>query len=516
MSKALVIDCGTQGVRALIFDKSGKLLAKEKRSYEPYYSIKPGYAEQDPEFYFDEAIKCIKQIKNNYLEIFNEIEVVSVTTLRDTGVFLNQNKEVVRPSLLWLDQRSTKEFKPLKFTDVLLFKTIGMYDSMVNMREHTKVNWIKANEKSNWEKTKYYLLLSGYFHYRLTGNIVDSVSNQIGHIPFNYRKQKWEPSRFNYRWDVFGIDKKRLPPLVKSGEIIGNITKEISNVSGLKEGIPVVSAASDKGCETLGVGCVDNKTVSLSFGTTATIQTTSDKYLEPIRFMPSYPSALPNKYNPEVEVFRGYWMIKWFKSEFAQSEMNESKKLNISTETLLNRKLNDVPPGSYGLILQPFWTPGLKNPEAKGAIIGFSDTHKRAHFYRAIIEGINYGLMDGLDKIEKVTKVKVEKIFVSGGGAQSDVICQITADMFNIKVIRCETFETAGLGAAMCGFVGIDVYNTFDSAIKKMVHYEKTFIPNELNKKIYNDLFNKVYKKIYPKLKDLYSEIDEITMEEQV
>ena len=167
-SIALVIDCGTQSVRALIFDKKGNLLAKEKRAFEPYYSTQPGYAEQNPEFYWEETIKCINNLKKNHLELFKKITVVSVTTLSDTGVMLDENYNVVRPSILWLDHRSTSDLKPLKKAHTLMFKSIGMYNSIINMREHTKVNWIKSNEPDNWNKTKYYLLLSGFYHFKLT------------------------------------------------------------------------------------------------------------------------------------------------------------------------------------------------------------------------------------------------------------------------------------------------------------------------------------------------------------
>ena len=150
-------------------------------------------------------------------------------------------------------------------------------------------------------------------------------------------------------------------------------------------------------------------------------------------------------------------------------------------------------------------------PEAKGSLIGFGDVHTRAHIYRAIIEGINYALLDGMERIEKKSKVKVERVMVSGGGSQSDAICQITADMFNKTVMRGQTYESSGLGAAINGFVGLKVFDSYEEAVKNMVHYTSIFKPDEKNTEIYDKLYRKVYTKIYRKLEGLYKEIKEIT-----
>jgi sugar (pentulose or hexulose) kinase len=259
------------------------------------------------------------------------------------------------------------------------------------------------------------------------------------------------------------------------------------------------------------MGVLSESLASLSFGTTATIQITSDKYLEPIRFMPAYPAANPGKYNPEVEIFRGFWMITWFKNEFARKEMEEAKRRGISGEEVLNELLNKSSPGAMGLMVQPFWSPGLTEPAAKGAIIGFGDVHKKPHVYRAVIEGLIFALLEGKEKIEKVSKIKVKKLAVSGGASKSDEICQIAADIFNLPLVRGKTTETSGLGAAIITAKGIGEYLTIEEAAEKMVSYEKEFLPNPSNILIYNSLYRKVYKKLYKKLKPLYNDIRDIT-----
>lgn len=507
----LTIDCGTQSIRALIFDKEGTLIGKKKQEFEPYFSNHPGWAEQDPEVYWDNLCIVCKLLKKDCEDIWSKISGVVVTTLRDTCVNIDKDGNVLRPAILWLDQRVADKVKPFSSIENMAFKTIGMKEAIRVSQKKGKAFWIKQHEPEIWEKTDKYILISAYFHFKLTGNIVDSVANQIAHIPFDYKNKCWPKSDLSYRWTLFGVEREKLPMLIEPGEIIGQVTKEVEELTGIKEGTNVIAGASDKGCETLGNGCFNTESASISFGTTATVQTTSKKYFEPIKFMPSYPSAMHGYYNPEVEIFRGYWMINWFKKEFSMREMKEAIEKGISPEVLLNETLEEVPPGSHGLLLQPYWTPGLKMPDAKGAIIGFGDVHTRAHIYRAIIEGINYALLEGIEKIERKSGKKIKEIAVCGGGSQSDAICQITADMLNRKVFKGQTYEISGLGASIIGYVSLGVYSSYEEAIRHMFKREKEFTPNACNAEVYSKLYRKVYTKIYPSLKNLYKDIKEIT-----
>ena len=507
----LTIDCGTQSVRAILFNKEGKLVAKAQEHFIPYYSNYPGWAEQDPDVFWDNACKACKKISLQQPSDWDKILAVTVTTQRDTVINIDKDGNVLRPAIIWLDQRMAECKEPLPLVDNAMFTAIGMKKAIDISRKLSKANWIRENQPDIWNKTYKFILLSAYFNYRLTGKIVDSIASTIGHIPFNYKAQHWAKGKHDYRWTVFGVDKDKLYDIVSPGEIIGEISKKVSEETSIKAGIPVIASGSDKGCETLGVGCTDTNTASLSFGTTATVQTCSKYYFEPLQFLPSYPASIPGYFNPEVQIYRGYWMISWFKNEFCAREMKEAQEKNISPEAILNERLNDIPPGSQGLLLQPYWGPGLKMPEAKGAIIGFGDVHTRAHIYRAIVEGINYALLDGTEKIEKKSKVKIERLMVSGGGSQSDAICQITSDMFNRPVYKGVTYEASALGSAINGFVGIGIYNNYSEAVEKMVHYSKVFNPTPKNVEIYEKLYHKVYKRIYPRLNVLYDEIQKIT-----
>jgi len=251
--------------------------------------------------------------------------------------------------------------------------------------------------------------------------------------------------------------------------------------------------------------------VSLSFGTTATVQTTSGRYFEPIRFMPPYPAPIPGHYNPEVEIFRGFWMIAWFKNEFAFQEVMEAKEKGIAAEVVLNRHLEKTAPGSMGLVVQPYWSPGLQKPSAKGAMIGFGDVHTKAHIYRSVIEGLGFGLMEGLEQMEKAGKFFAEKAAVSGGASQSDEICKITADIFNRPMVKAQTHETSGLGAAIVTAAGLGVHSSVQAAAAAMIKPQVVFEPDPDHVDIYRNLYDRVYKKMFTALNPLYEEIRDIT-----
>lgn len=506
----LAVDCGTQSLRAILFSRTGAMLACAKMEYDPYVSPFPGWAEQDPELYWNSLVAACRKLGAEAPEAFAAVAGIGVTTQRASMINVDEDGNPLRPCLLWLDQRRATPF----FGQNRLLKTglklAGLKNKIDDIQTQGKCSWIMQNQPDIWERTFKYLQVSGFLNHRLTGEFNDSTASQIGHIPFNYKTQEWAGPWQLSKW-LFPVEKEKLPALIKPGEILGRVTEAASRLCGIKKGIPVVACGSDKGCETLGAGVVSAKTASLSFGTTATVQTVSGTYLEVIPYMPPYPSPVPGFYNPEVEIFRGFWMISWFKKEFAHKEVEEAKKLGIPAEEVLNRCLERTSPGAMGLVVQPYWGAGLGLPHAKGAMIGFGDIHTRDHIYRAVIEGLGFGLYEGLEKIEKKTKIKIEKAAVSGGASQSDEICRIMADIIALPMVKGQTHETSGLGAAMLTAKGLGWYKTLEEAVDHMVHVETIFEPDPGSAQIYRALYSKVYSKLYAALKPLYSEIRNIT-----
>lgn len=505
------VDCGTQSVRVLLFDRLGNLEAFEKVELEPYFSAKPGWAEQDPYVYENALVEACGKLKAHEPEAWERVKGIVLTTQRDTCVLVDKNGEVVRPAIVWLDQRMAKSPRKIPLVYRLGFKVVGKLEAAQISQKKSKAYWIKENEPELWKKTHKFLLLSGWLNYRLTGRMADSVANQIGHIPFNYKTKAWPKSKHDYRWYVFGVDPDKLPELVEPAKVIGYVTPEAAELTGFRAGTPVFAGGSDKGCETLGAGCLDLSSACVSLGTTATLQVMSPKYLEPLKFMPSYPAAIPGFYNPEVEIFRGFWMVTWFKKEFGAYEASLARERGVPVEEVLNELLESTPAGSMGLMLQPYWGAGLKMPEARGSIVGFGDIHTRAHMYRAIVEGISYALHDAAERVEKVSRIPIKTVVASGGGSRSDFVCQILADVMGRPVLRVHTSEGSGLGAAIVGFCALGVYRTFREAVEKMVRHGKRFEPDADRSALYRDLYTRVYKRLYGRLKPLYEEMRRIT-----
>jgi sugar (pentulose or hexulose) kinase len=411
-----------------------------------------------------------------------------------------------------MDDRKTYNLKKYNGFDRILQKLVNMDYAVDLAQANCEANWIIKNQPEIWEKTHKYLLLSGYLIYKLTGEYKDSVGSQIGYVPFDFKKFKWCDGK-DFKNFIFPIELDKLPEVITPTEIISQISEKAHQETGIPKGLPVVSSGSDKGCETVGVGCLSPEFVALSFGTTATVQTTTSNYTEVVPFNPPYPAVVPNHWNTEFQIYRGFWMIEWFKQEFGEKEISKAMDEGTIPEELLNKLLYDVKAGSMGLITQPYWTPGVKipGPEGKGSIIGFGDVHKKAHVYRSIIEGLGYALKEGTDMTEKRSKVKIKEVRVSGGGSQSDIICQIVSDIFNLPVRRGEHYEATGMGNALVGMVGMKIHPDFRTAENEMIRLSHTFEPNVDNAQIYKRLYNEVYLKLYKRLKPLMEKIQDIT-----
>ena len=507
----LTIDFGTQSLRTALINKNGEIEALIKRKYNPVYiSIEKGYAEQDPDFYYNNLVEALKELAKSNKDKLDRIKGSTISTFRDTSVQLDKDLKPVRKSILWLDQRLAKAEEKLPFGYSALFSLVGMKDTIKLNRSRTMAHWIKENEPEIWSKTDKYVNISTYLTYKLTGKLEDSCANLTGHYPFNFKKRVWWGEKA-LKGVIFGIPRRMLFTLKQPGEVIGEFSEEICKITGLPRGILLFASGSDKACETLGLGALSNEIGAVSYGTASTIEVSNKKYHEPEPFLPAYPAAVPDWYNMEVQIYRGYWMLSWFSENFARETIDESKIQKMAVEELLNKNLSKIPPGSDGLVLQPYWGPGLRRPLAKGAIIGFSDVHTREHMYRAMIEGIAYALKEGLEGIEKSQKHKVKELRISGGGSQSDAICQITADIFNLPVSRVQTYETTSLGAAISVFVALKEFNSVEEAMKAMSHKTDTFTPNPEAAKTYEDLYRKVYLKLFPRLKDVYKDINHLT-----
>ncbi len=511
----LAIDVGTQSVRAHVIAPDGAFVASARVPIVAYFAQRPGWAEQDPEVHWAAMGQATRRVLADPAVRIDSLAGMAITTQRGTVVVTDLEGTPLRPAIIWLDDRRTEGLPPLGGVGgptALAFRALGLRDTIDGFAAACEANWIRVHEPETWGRIRRYLFLSGFLVHRLTGRFVDSTAAQVGYVPFDHRRFRWA-NPGDWRWTVAPVEPDWLPALVPPTEPLGELTPAAAEALGLPAGLPVIAAAADKACEVLGSGATGPAIGAVSYGTAATVSTTITRYVEPIPLIPPFASAVPGAWAPEIQVYRGYWMVEWFKREFGGVEVARAATEGVAPEALFDELVAAVPAGSMGLTLQPYWTPGVRipGPEAKGAIIGFGDVHTRAHVYRAILEGIAYALREGLERIADRTGVPTTTLRVAGGGAQSGAAVQLTADVFGLPVTRGRTHDASGLGAAVDAAVGLDLHRDIPSAVAAMVHIGEVLDPDPADRARYDDLYRSVYRPMYGRLRPLYREIRRIT-----
>ena len=508
----LAIDQGTQSVRAMLFDRAGEMVAKSQVHITPYYSRAPGWAEQDCDYFWANLCHATRELWLAHPGLRERVAAMAVTTQRAVVVLLGADREPLRPAIIWLDQRRTRRHAPLPLWLETGLRIARQRRTVHFVQSKAECNWLAADEPEVWARTRHFVFLSGWYNLKLTGRLGDAVGSQVGYVPFDARRGDWA-GPWHFKWKLVTLGREMLPDLVPCGGSMGQVTAAAAAETGIPEGLPVYAAAADKACEVLAAGAWTPDIAVLSYGTTATIATCNDRYVEPIPFIPPFPAAAPGRFTSELMVQRGYWMVNWFKEQFGAREVLEAERQGVAPEVLFERMLEATPAGNMGLMLQPFWNPGVKipGPEAKGAMIGFGDVHDRAHMYRAIIEGIAYALREAAERLERRNGAPISRLRVTGGGSQSDAVMQITADVFGRPTERPHTREASGLGAAINAAVGAGFYPDHATAQKHMSRPGRLFEPRLDAARLYDRLFREVYVKMYPRLAPLYRAIRHIT-----
>lgn len=507
----VAIDVGTQSVRAIAFDPVGNLLAGAKVPIEPYVSPRPGCAEQDPELYWRSIGEATRRLLAEPAVRLDAVAGVTLTTQRATVVVTDEDGSPLRPAKVWLDQCRATHAPAVGGVMGLVFRATGLTETVRAFAADCEANWLRENEPETWRQVRHYLGLSGFLTQRLVGRFVDSSAAQVGYLPFDNRHFAWAGPT-DWKWTVAPVERAWLPDLVPPTAPLGELTEAAAAHTGLPAGLPVVAAAADKACEVLGSGAVSADVLGLSYGTAATANVTSDRYVEPIPLIPPFPAAIPDTWNLETQVYRGYWMVEWFKREFGDREVAAGTARGVAPETLFEDLITSVPAGSDGLVLQPYWSPGIRvpGPEARGAVIGFHAVHTRAHLYRAMIEGLAYALREGSERTAKRTGVGLTSMRIAGGGSQSPAAVQLTADVFGLPVSRAHTSETSALGAAIDAAVGLGFHRDVPTAVRAMVRVAETREPDAATHRRYDELYRGVYQPMYERLRPLYRDLRRI------
>ena len=279
---------------------------------------------------------------------------------------LDKNGQPLRDAISWLDQRRTEGLPPVKGLWGIAFALAGASNTVAYLQAEAEANWIRTHQPEIWQQTYKYLLTSGYLTYQLIGKFVDLVGCQAAYIPFDYKAQTWAaPS--DWKWQAVPMDPAKLPDLVPPASPLGAITPQAAAATGIPAGLQLIAAAGDKACEVIGSGALASHIGCLSYGSAATINTTHKRYIEVIPLIPPYPSAVPGMYSLEIQIFRGYWMVNWFKQEFGLREMELAEETGVETEALFDELVRSVPPGSQGLGCSPTGPPACVTPAPKRA-----------------------------------------------------------------------------------------------------------------------------------------------------
>jgi len=507
----IVIDGGTQNIKAFIFDENGNEVRGESSPVAPYFALQPDFAEQDAGAYLQIAQDVTTRAVQSAHVSADTIVGIAITTHRSTIVPVDQNGNPVRSAITWLDERKTEGLKlPGGPVMAVAFKVARMEERLREYQRRSKFNWLKRYEPENYARTFKFLTISSHILHSLTGEFKDCSSMIVGLFPIDLKGLQWHPWKIIY--EIFGVERDRLPELVSPVEIAGRVSEDGARRFGVPQGLPVIVGAGDKQSELLGAGVTAGGVAEISYGTAAVIELLSSKYVtHPRMDFFTWGAAIPGHWALEGFVGRGYWMVSWFKDEFGKREEDEASKLDVPPEAVLDKQLTDIPPGSMGLLVQPYWHPRENDPLSKGAMIGFSGEHTRKHVYRAIIEGIAYELRRLGELMVKHSGNPITELRVGGGGSQSDEIMQITADVFGLPAMRMHTSNLAALGAAIDAAVALGVRKSFAEAVERMVRVKSTFQPVNENVKIYDRLFREVYVRMYPALSPLHHRIAGIT-----
>lgn len=501
----LAIDCGTQSVRALLFDAAGTLHARARQPLDGYRRPQPGWLEMDPEDFWRPLAAACRALWQGDPALRARVAGLVLTTQRGTVINLDRELKPLRAAIAWPDERRATERNRLAPWWRAAFAVTRLTDTVRNFEQQAEANWIAEHEPENWSRTHRFVLLSGWLNLRLTGRLVDAVGSQVGYLPFDFKRFRWA-GRHDWKWQCLPLVREQLCELVPSGSALGGLAPEAAADLGLPAGLPVIAGAADKACEALGAGGLEPEVGCLSLGTTATIATTTPRYVEPLPLIPPYPAALAGHYSTEVQVTRGWWLVSGFVAQFAPEERARAAALGVAPESLLEPLLEATPPGADGLVLQPTWSPGIRwpGPEARGALVGLQPAHGRAHVYRALIEGLMHGLRQGRERIERASGTPITRLSVAGGGAQSDATLQIAADVFGLPAERPAHTEAAGLGAAMLAAVALGLHADARAAVRAMARAGRRAEPRPEAVALHDALHREVVTPLYGRLQPLY------------
>jgi xylulokinase len=498
MNYFIGIDSSTTATKAILVDENGAVVAVSAHEY-PYDTPRPLWSEQHPSLWWDASIKSIRQVLAD-----SGIDPAAVKGIGLTGqmhglVLLDEDGEVLRPALLWNDQRTGAECDEIrdKLGKHNLVQITGN-DALTGFTA-PKILWVKNNEPDIYAKVKQILLPKDYVRFKLTGEYGTDRAGGAGTLLFNVKNRTWSDEVVQ----ALGIDPAWLPPTYEGPEVTGYVSEAAAEATGLKAGTPVVGGGGDQAAQAVGVGAVAPGIIALTLGTSGVVfASAAEPFIEPEGRLHAFCHAVPNRWHMMGVMLSAAGSLRWYRDTVAP---------DVDFDDLL-APAADVAPGSEGLLFLPYLT-GERTPHpdplARGAFVGLTVRHTQPHLTRAVIEGVAFGLRDSFELMKSAGLVDIKQVRVSGGGAKSPLWRQILADVLNVELVTINTTEGAAYGAALLAGVGAGVWPDVDTACEACVELTGSTAPNPDTVAKY-ELVYAQYRELYPALKTLSHNLSEL------
>ncbi len=484
----LGIDTGTGGSRVVAINEAGSIIAQATAEHAPFASPHVGWSEQSPDDWWRAACQAIAKILSSVQA--DKIAAVSFSGQMHGSVFLDDNDSVIRPALLWNDQRTAPQVEELKATigNERIIEIVA--NQAVTGFTLPKLLWLRENEPESWKRVRTVLLPKDYIRLRLTGEKLCDAADASGTLMFDVKNRRWSTEML----EAVYIDPSILPRCLESIDAAGSVSEAGSDATGLKVGTPVFAGAGDNAAGAIGAGLVSPGTLGSTIGTSGVVFVVTDRpTLDPLGRTHSLCHAIPARWHMTGVTLAAGYSLKWFRDVFAPGVSYDE----------LTAEAERVPAGSDGLIWQPYLmgerSPHM-DPNATASFTGITASHTRAHFVRAIMEGVAFALRDSIE-IFRSLSVPVNDIRLGGGGASSPLWRQIQADVYGEPVSTLVADEGSAYGAALLAGVGVGAWPSVDDAVSETIRISETVAPNPDDSATLEINYQK-YKTLYPALSD--------------
>lgn len=507
MAYIIGIDIGTSGTKTVLFDETGKVIASNTIEY-PMYQPQNGYAEQDPADWANAAINTIKAVMQISGVNKEDVKGIGLSGQMHGLVMLDKQNEVIRRSIIWCDQRTAHEVDQMN--EILGREKLIEITANPALTGWTaaKILWVKNNEPQNYERCRHILLPKDYIRFVLTHEYATEVSDASGMQLLNIAERNWSDEVI----ERLGLDKSMLGKVYESCEITGRLTKQMAELTGLREGTPVVGGAGDNAAAAVGTGVVEDGKAFTTIGTSGVVFAhTSSMMYDKLGRVHTCCAAVPGCWHV-MGVTQGAGLsLKWFRDNFCNAEKETAKLMDVDTYYLMDKETDTVPIGANRLLYLPYLmgerTPHL-DPDARGVFFGLSAMHTKKDMLRAVMEGVSYSLRDCVE-VFKQMNVSVSDMMACGGGGSSPIWRQMLADLYSCPVKTASSKEGPALGVAILAGVGAGLYSSVPEACREVIKTDKIQQPIAEHIPEYEKCYQ-LYTEIYPALKASFKKLASI------